>query len=250
MDRVAPLTEIGKIIKGLREERGKTQEEISAELEMPRGKYSKLEAGLQDLKTGDLIRISNYFNVSTDYILGRTETKTPDASVQAVCAYTGLSEKAVKILRNEDELTEHYKYKNKPNSYYLNAFIENISTMLLIENLNELREISSEYITNPINLVLDKEINYLICKKLNTNLDILEEIVFKNHLQDSRDFENAIRTQNQVNAARYKCIKEFEKIIDIGFYDRRALIEHLSKEEIKKFLEISDNDLIITKSGD
>lgn len=47
---------------------------------------------------GNLIRIADYFNVSTDYLLGRTDVKTTDTTVKEICAYTGLSEKVVKAM--------------------------------------------------------------------------------------------------------------------------------------------------------
>lgn len=48
-------------------------------------------------------RMADYFNVSTDYLLGRTEIKTPDLNEQSVCQLTGLSDEAVKYLRELNE---------------------------------------------------------------------------------------------------------------------------------------------------
>lgn len=42
--------------------------------------------------------LADFYGVSTDYLLGRTETKTPDTSIQTTCAVTGLSESAVESL--------------------------------------------------------------------------------------------------------------------------------------------------------
>lgn len=46
----------------------------------------------------DLIRIAEYFHVSADYLLGLSDTVTPDVSARAAVAYTGLSEVAVERL--------------------------------------------------------------------------------------------------------------------------------------------------------
>lgn len=42
--------------------------------------------------------IARYFEVSTDYLLGLTDTKKPDVNARAAAAYTGLSEEAVEWL--------------------------------------------------------------------------------------------------------------------------------------------------------
>lgn len=49
---------------------------------------------------GSLIALSNYFGVSTDYLLGLSKIKTSDNSIQAACNVTGLSEKAIKWLHS------------------------------------------------------------------------------------------------------------------------------------------------------
>lgn len=47
-----------------------------------------------------LAKIAEYFGVSTDYLLGLSDTRNPDVSARAAVAYTGLSEKAVEKLNN------------------------------------------------------------------------------------------------------------------------------------------------------
>lgn len=45
-----------------------------------------------------LADIAQYFGVSTDYLLGLSDTKSPDAGAKAAVEYTGLSEEAVERL--------------------------------------------------------------------------------------------------------------------------------------------------------
>lgn len=45
-----------------------------------------------------LAKIAEHFGVSTDYLLGLSDTRNPDVSARAAVAYTGLSEKAVEQL--------------------------------------------------------------------------------------------------------------------------------------------------------
>ncbi len=42
-----------------------------------------------------LVKIADFFNVSVDYLLGRTRIMSPDASLRSASEYTGLSEKAI-----------------------------------------------------------------------------------------------------------------------------------------------------------
>ena len=46
----------------------------------------------------ELMRIMEYFHVSADYLLGISDTESPEVGVRASVAYTGLSERAVKML--------------------------------------------------------------------------------------------------------------------------------------------------------
>jgi hypothetical protein len=47
--------------------------------------------------------LADYFGVSTDYLSGRTKTKTPDTTAQAVIDYTGLTEDNIATLHNAAE---------------------------------------------------------------------------------------------------------------------------------------------------
>ena len=64
-----------KRIKQLRIEKGETQIKVSTILGIDQSYYSKIELGKHEIRIKDLIRIAEYFNVSIDYIVGRTEKK-------------------------------------------------------------------------------------------------------------------------------------------------------------------------------
>ena len=59
-------------IKDLREDRDMSQRDIAALLGMKQPQYFRYEQGYRDLPTDVLIRLSEIFGVSTDYILGLT----------------------------------------------------------------------------------------------------------------------------------------------------------------------------------
>ena len=58
-------------------------------------------------KMENLIKIAEFYNCSLDYLIGLSDVKSPEADLQSVCAYTGLSELSVSVLHNNAE------YRNK-----------------------------------------------------------------------------------------------------------------------------------------
>lgn len=61
-----------KRIRDLREDSDKTQTEVAAFLGMKQPQYYRYETGLRDIPSDILIKLADYYGVSTDYILGRT----------------------------------------------------------------------------------------------------------------------------------------------------------------------------------
>lgn len=59
-------------IRDLREDHDLKQREIAAYLNCSQRVYSNYELGQRDIPTEVLIRLSNYYNVSVDYLLGLT----------------------------------------------------------------------------------------------------------------------------------------------------------------------------------
>lgn len=63
----------GNRLKTLREERGLSQVELAKILNIANSTLSLYESGSREPNFEILKKIANYFNVSTDYILGRNE---------------------------------------------------------------------------------------------------------------------------------------------------------------------------------
>lgn len=64
-----------KRIRDLREDNDLTQKKIADILSCSQQVYSNYELGQRDIPTDILIKLSLYYNVSTDYILGLTDNK-------------------------------------------------------------------------------------------------------------------------------------------------------------------------------
>ena len=59
-------------IRDLREDRDLTQKEMAQILNCSQQAYSNYELGQRDIPTDILIKLSNFYHVSVDYILGIT----------------------------------------------------------------------------------------------------------------------------------------------------------------------------------
>ena len=61
-----------KRIRDLREDNDLTQKQVAYMLNCSQQVYSNYELGQRDIPTATLVRIAEIYEVSTDYILGRT----------------------------------------------------------------------------------------------------------------------------------------------------------------------------------
>ena len=59
-------------MRSLREDNDLTQKEIGAIINKSQQGYSHIEDGRAELKIDDLIRLCDFYNVSADYFIGRS----------------------------------------------------------------------------------------------------------------------------------------------------------------------------------
>ncbi len=64
-------------IRDLREDHDLTQTQIAKILNMSQTGYSQYEIGKNDIPTKILIKLSEYYNTSVDYLLGLTDEMNP-----------------------------------------------------------------------------------------------------------------------------------------------------------------------------
>ena len=61
-------------IKDLREDKGLSQQEIAKIIKTTQQQYSKIETGKSDISGEKLMLLAEFYNVSTDYLLGLIDT--------------------------------------------------------------------------------------------------------------------------------------------------------------------------------
>lgn len=65
-------------LKAARKKSGKTQKEVAEGIGIGQGTYKNYETGAREPNGETLVAIANYFDVSTDYLLGRPDAKPPE----------------------------------------------------------------------------------------------------------------------------------------------------------------------------
>lgn len=92
-------------IKQLRNEKNINQDVLAKLLGLEIAGMSKLETGRVPLKDEYIVKLAEYFDVSTDYLLGKSDIRNPQNTEQDI-----LNEALIGMSREEyDKLTEEQK---------------------------------------------------------------------------------------------------------------------------------------------
>ena len=92
-------------IKQLRNEKNINQDVLARLLGLEVAGISKLETGRVPLKDEYIIKLAEYFNVSTDYLLGKTDIRNPGRQIDDV-----LNEAMIGMSKEDyEKLTETQK---------------------------------------------------------------------------------------------------------------------------------------------
>lgn len=76
-----------KRLKDLREDNDLKQEEVAKILNTTKQSYSNYERGYRKLSIEDLIKLADFYNVSADYIIGRTDNPEMNTSTTTNIKY-------------------------------------------------------------------------------------------------------------------------------------------------------------------
>lgn len=104
------MTTFAERLVNLREKAGKKRQEVADNLGISRASLEYYEKDKRKPDIDVLLKLADYYNVSTDYLLGLTAAPTTDKDVQYICDYTGLSENAVKELKADREMSAYWNY--------------------------------------------------------------------------------------------------------------------------------------------
>jgi len=120
---------IGERIARLRTEKGATQQEMAAALYVDRVTVSQWETGQRDIKTGNMVALALYLDVSCDHLLGRTRTAAPDDFIQEVVSRYGLTEHALKELGATVKLASYLEQEKVIDNNH-SQFLDALNTLI------------------------------------------------------------------------------------------------------------------------
>ena len=105
---------IAQKIAVLRKQRGLTQADMAKHLKISRQAYSFYEQGKHEMDYKSLCKIADFFQVTTDYLLGRYDSKPflldDDEEIDLIKKYRTLDERGK---RSVGVLLEHERQQNK-----------------------------------------------------------------------------------------------------------------------------------------
>lgn len=90
----------GKRISSLRKKRGLNQEQLATELNVSPSTIAMWETNKRALKDESLTLLADFFNVSTDYLLGRTDDKEKAPTLVAAHLDDDLTEEQLDEVKN------------------------------------------------------------------------------------------------------------------------------------------------------
>lgn len=117
------MKKYNEIIRGLREDRDLKQSVIADLLETTQQHYSKYEKGNVEIPVRSIIKLAEYYNVSTDYILGRVRYSKNVQELESLIQSTPL---IAEVISDMSSLSSESK----------KAISEYVSLLKLKENLS------------------------------------------------------------------------------------------------------------------
>lgn len=101
-------------LRGLMKESKVTQQELAAAVGTTRQAISQYADGSVQPNIEKLYKIAEFFHVSSDYLLGLSDTQSTNIETQAISKITGLSENSIAMLHSETEYIYDFSKKQTP----------------------------------------------------------------------------------------------------------------------------------------
>lgn len=238
-----------KRLRDLLKEKNITQNQLSKIIGKTRQAVNNYTLGNTAPDSDTLIKLSEYFNVSADYLLGISDVKTTDKDIAYICEYTGLCEETIEKLHKE-------------NNYYSNGIhmLNNLLTDdVMYKMLSNICSLFFEY-DNYVDLCSEiiyfdtKTDNFIdICNFLDmcdNEYSFREKSDFE-HFQISRQFEKLIekliqKYHNSLNVLQEQVTEKIKNNFE-NFYEEYCLEKHKygnkSVKDIVSEYSIQDDDL-------
>lgn len=194
-------------LRKLIEENNISKNQLSEEIGVSRQAISQYCDGSTIPNADKLLKIAEFFNVSLDYLVGRTENFTTDDKLRFVCDYTGLNEDAIQKLQQLKTLSffdfsgYHYFYDcNNFIDFFINhlnakSFFNDVSVyeQLNKKAFNKLKQVlESDKKEDARTFIYDAEYKQKISRACFYDLsEALKDILYAYLTNGSEDIEQA-----------------------------------------------------------
>lgn len=185
----------GNRIMEIRVENRLSQEEFSKRVGITRNTLSNYERGVRSADITTLCAICDEFDVSIDYLLGRTNEKSTNVTIQAMSKELGLTDKAIKALAE-------FNKKHSPGSA-VGTECEVLEELITNNCIFEACEMTVKHANADYFNSIDNQINKLE-KEIKAKIKIGENFVNLKKLQEKKE--------EQENLKQYEIWKIIKKI--------------------------------------
>ncbi len=214
--------------KKLRKEANKSQKDLTdkSALNISEQTIKNYEQGKRTPDVPTLIRIAEYFNVSTDYLVGLSDIPSRDTNIQAVCEFTGLGETAIYEILSHTKAVGIINDEEIPITGCNEQFKYILDTLLCSKYFWSICEKISFFSTHADEPDFNVE-SIQNNEELLSNPEKLSEMYF-----------NKADSDRACKYLRFEIQEDMSRICDI-FGDHRPMLDMLEQQEILKILHDS-----------
>ena len=198
-------------LRDLIEEHDITKQKLSEEIGVSRQAISQYCDGSTIPNADKLLKIAEFFNVSTDYLLGSTEAQTTDTDIKFMCEYTGIKDTSINNLHylKEGKRSSEFFLGDKIPYDYSFDFLDFLFGGTEYYNGFSLLSKISEY----KNMLISQTENLL--KETDTYSNLSKEHIETLNFFSESDKERYFKREVEKNIAfcNFEAVKMFEKVI-------------------------------------
>lgn len=211
---------------------GETQQTAADKIGVSRQNIGKWLSGSTTPDIETLCRIADAYNVTTDYLLGRTLCKSSEPQLQDVCNYLGLSEKATAKIKNFTSISSIAKLSAN-RLFELDEFEQLVAAICVID-------LYSSIIWDQATVICSK-------KRLGEKYDDIFKKAVENEELLSRNFSAATSFLTDI---RINLEKPTVKTLEKEVYEIRHEIEKTDMKKTADILEAIFDEMNSREDGD
>lgn len=222
-------------LRSLIEENHISKQKLADEIGVSRQAISQYCDGSTVPNADKLLKIAEYFNVSLDFLVGKTEAKTDNKDVQFICDYTGLNESSVDILHYfvhilskypEDLALTNEQYEEDIS--YLEDTLNFYNYLITSDKSSELTSHLSSYLLTTRKLI--DELKDAIKEDLLSDVEKCYEIIYDIEYQKT----------NLITFDYYQALDYMKKTIDEFCTPTVSVLEELEEKAKNMLHECND----------